>query len=246
MVVISIIALLIFILLPALQSAKRSVKVLLCMNNLKQIGTGLHTYVSDDPDYQYPPPVSAGTGDTVVYEVVTWQQGYNGFDPDRRVIYKEVAGGRPGELFFCPLRKISPETYNLRETEYSNDFLVNGDSVNTHLIIYQMFILNVLYNFDFSETTNPDIDGDGVRDGPCRPGDSDAMVISDFNGSAPGYDRWQSHPGRSSHNGTADNIQLMFLPLKESNAMYGDGHVEAKARLENRVLRIGPPAYNDY
>ena len=202
-------------------------KVLKCMNNLKQIGVGLHTYVSDDLDYQYPPPVSPGAGD-VVYEEVTWDQGYNGFDPDSRVIYKEVAGGRPGELFVCPLKKLSPKIWNLRESEYSNDFIVNSD--NSHHIGYQMFILDVPYNIDFSQTTNPDLDGNGVRDRPYRPGDSDAMVISDGNGSAVGYDRWQTHPAWSFHNGSSDNIALVFSPFRESNAMYGDGHVEAKPR----------------
>ena len=46
LVVISIIALLISIRLPALQRAKRQTSVLYCMNNLKHISIGLAGYVA--------------------------------------------------------------------------------------------------------------------------------------------------------------------------------------------------------
>ena len=59
LVVISIIALLISILLPALQRAKRQAHVLYCMNNLRQIGTGLTGYVAEN-EGRYPPPTTGG------------------------------------------------------------------------------------------------------------------------------------------------------------------------------------------
>ena len=48
LVVISIIALLISILLPALQRVKRQARVLYCMSNLKSVGVGLTTYVTEN------------------------------------------------------------------------------------------------------------------------------------------------------------------------------------------------------
>ena len=54
LVVITIIALL----LPALQRAKRQVKVLTCLSNLKQFGFGIMMYVSDDGRGEYPNPSS--------------------------------------------------------------------------------------------------------------------------------------------------------------------------------------------
>ena len=59
LVVISIIALLISILLPALQRTKRQAHVLYCMNNLRQIGTGLTGYVAEN-EGRYPPPTTGG------------------------------------------------------------------------------------------------------------------------------------------------------------------------------------------
>ena len=46
--VISIIALLIALLLPAIGKAQRQAKVLQCMNHLKQVGIGLMIYSSDN------------------------------------------------------------------------------------------------------------------------------------------------------------------------------------------------------
>ncbi len=51
LVVIAIIALLISILLPALGSARDSAKTLLCLNNLKQQGNGLMSYVNTNNGY---------------------------------------------------------------------------------------------------------------------------------------------------------------------------------------------------
>ena len=59
LVVIAIIALLVTLLVPALQEAKRQAKVVVCVNNLHQIGLGLAVYVTEEGKY---PPLTNANG----------------------------------------------------------------------------------------------------------------------------------------------------------------------------------------
>ncbi len=69
LVVISIIALLIGILLPALGAARDSAKVSRCLSNLKQLGIGVNVYANDNKDL-LPQAVNGRTGEPTVW----WQQ----------------------------------------------------------------------------------------------------------------------------------------------------------------------------
>lgn len=61
LVVIAIIALLIGILLPALGRARDSARGVLCLSNIRQLGTALMTYAVDH-DGRFPPNVAPGIG----------------------------------------------------------------------------------------------------------------------------------------------------------------------------------------
>ena len=54
LVVISIIALLVAILLPALGAARESAKGVLCLSNLRQHGIAFEVYVNDSEDRRFP------------------------------------------------------------------------------------------------------------------------------------------------------------------------------------------------
>ena len=94
LVVISIIALLISILLPALQSAKCQAKVLYCSSSLHGFGIGIAAYVSEN-DGKYPLP-SCINGNWISSQY-TWV--------DNTEIMDEISGGFG---FACPVT----EAYN--------------------------------------------------------------------------------------------------------------------------------------
>ncbi len=77
LVVISIIALLVGILLPALGAARAAGRAAACASNLKQVGIGLHTY---DADYRTMPPGISHYGPNPAYEDWTFilPDGYLG------------------------------------------------------------------------------------------------------------------------------------------------------------------------
>ncbi|MFW6336469.1 MAG: type II secretion system protein [Phycisphaeraceae bacterium] len=87
LVVISIIALLIGILLPALGSARQSARLTTCGSNLRQIGVAVHTYANDDPRYRLPFDADADT-----YS----DRGYFGADVPTNVIYVAPSQGDNG------------------------------------------------------------------------------------------------------------------------------------------------------
>src|SRR5262249_27318373 len=69
LVVISIIALLIAILLPALTNARAAAKAIKCSSNFRQLGVAAHQYVTDWKEYMFP----GDFGDTSGAPSMCWQ-----------------------------------------------------------------------------------------------------------------------------------------------------------------------------
>lgn len=111
LVVIAIISLLAALLSPALKAARESARQLKCVNNLKQIGLGLHLYAEDNNGW-LPCGMDAGWND--LPDVA--QNGTSmSYGPVRKLI--QPPGGMPAskgrgrifsdpKVFFCPSQKL--------------------------------------------------------------------------------------------------------------------------------------------
>lgn len=121
LVVISIIALLIAILLPVLNSAREAGKAISCLSNQRQIGVGMHVYVNDNEDEFMP-----------VFYVERWPNGtvkvaYNwyswmitdGFATDN------VGYFSSSDVLFCPAYK-PPASTVPGVDDYGAALRVNG------------------------------------------------------------------------------------------------------------------------
>ncbi|MEM1097262.1 MAG: prepilin-type N-terminal cleavage/methylation domain-containing protein [Planctomycetota bacterium] len=133
LVVISIIALLIGILLPALGAARRSARTVQCLSNIRQMTQALLLYATDNGDKLPPNFTSTTISDTDNnFAVDSW------FDEDRIGFYlpdEGVSGSTSidGFVFVCPEDEGSNRTYAMNARASSDANLVyntGGDVFN--------------------------------------------------------------------------------------------------------------------
>ena len=239
LVVISIIALLISTLLPALQRAKWQARVLYCMNNLKQIGIGVSTYVAESD--RYPPPSSIGVGIFYIEDI-----GIEQVD-NRQLLHDWVNG--VCETYFCPLDRggyRSPEL-NTIENEFSDCFFYTPTD-NRSLVGYEvMFLLddsgrNATLNFGWANSGNPDIDGDGRPVGPYKTGRSDSAIVADRNynwpnGGGCSQGTWKN-PYYSNHVGIVRPTGFEHALWRRARAVEYQAEILGPPFVRQRLLRI--------
>jgi len=83
LVVISIIALLIALLLPALGQAKEAARQALCLSNTRQIGIGLMSYAQDQEGYV--PPLMTGVVGFWADNLLPYHEGGRAYRPLQRI-----------------------------------------------------------------------------------------------------------------------------------------------------------------
>jgi prepilin-type N-terminal cleavage/methylation domain-containing protein len=139
LVVISIIALLISILLPALAGARKSARSVLCLSNMRQLGLAFEMYTNDNKGFfpsNRPDPTDTTTGGSVYLfcgDAGTATLGnlfYGDYTPDKRPLNRYISaddGGNALDVTRCPDDKI--ELYKYTGTSYSaNAVFVDDDS----------------------------------------------------------------------------------------------------------------------
>ena len=232
LVVVAIIALLVSILVPSLQQARRSAKLVVCSSHLHQVGIGAMIYVTQW-NGKFPPPCTIS-----VRNIYTEEYGLN--EVDNRQNLLDMVSGAAKDIYFCPVYGGARPEDNTVDTQYSDYFLVFPADANRHYVGYNMlFLIRDVgpYVFDWSQSGNTE----GLRP---LPGDPNSAIVSDTNSWWGYFPDWQ-RPGYSGHSMTyTKNGGELPGEFRDSNVLYADGHVVTRyAPLEYYVERAGGARY---
>ena len=230
LVVLSIIAVLISLLLPTIKEARRLAGVMTCSSRLHQLGIGMAIYALEENN-KYPEQVAVNPG-------YIWLDVY---PIDHREALKRIANGQGADVYFCPLntnaKPNDPRTWEMwgytpTPSPYQDQFITHPDNLR-HTVDYAMWFMTAS-TFEWDNSGNPDLNGDGVADPPIEPGHSQAAVVTDQAATNTAFGDTVAQPTLSGHSGN-----IIGIPFKESNVLYGDGRVETHGTPEHWVNRTG-------
>jgi len=236
LVVISIIALLLSILMPSLNSARTQAKIVVCASNQRQLGLAMVIYMADNEDHY--PTFYAGSetpeadrGD--YYDETSWVRLFQVYVDGQR----EAKHRKPfSKTFYCPLGPVPGKSKWIDcQSGSSNPWPTN----NSHYVTYgyNMYALG-LNLYSGSPRREPDVTPTSAK---IR--GSEFLVLVD-NASI----HWASTssgacPSPAVHRHTCP-IGCTFIsrnhPKDMANVLFGDNHVAATSR---KV--IDDPFFND-
>ena len=253
LVVISIIAVLLSVLMPALNMAKQKARMVICSNNLHQIAVGMNTYAASHDRY-----MSRQAG---YPRIAYWGNG-----PDARESIIEYIASQSENLLFCPaalhpgenigqkpgISKYAESIVNSVDRNHWSRYFWIGDSDYggvpvTYIMGYNIFggmIDAPSYGAEWTwiHTDNSDKSREPRIGGSSR--DCIAADVQeawwDYNGDwgLPGRPYRSNHsPGWQASSGGMMGPGDGMLDFVSSNAAYGDGHVESHKTLDYYVQR---------
>ncbi|MEM9418606.1 MAG: DUF1559 domain-containing protein [Planctomycetota bacterium] len=254
LVVISIIALLIGILLPALGAARSSARDMQCLSNLRQIGIGLYGYAQDYKDVL---PISYFDGSGTAADQTDWVvQIASYMNNDAVSNYGEGGQDLPSPAFQCPSANISSgrlhysgslmvlpfniagafsgglSPYKLYQMKRSSELLFVADGMQVNTTAYGQFVgdsyaaLDRLDNYGANDVGDYYNATDADNDDPIDPGLNFDGNVTPGNGDL----RWRHGSGDKSNGSDQGSVNVLF----------GDGHagINQRGDLLKRNVRV--------
>lgn len=258
LVVISIVAVLMSVLLPAIQKARRQAKEVVCSNNLKQIAIGMNMYATGHSG-QY--MSRSAQGPRMIYK------GEGTKDPDiRDSLINHIAGNTKG-VFFCPAISASGVNHGQKQGEgcpchplpslsdkdkkYAEYFWLGAGAFGGVPITYQVGY-NIFgglqgqgsnrnyYSWEDSGNAN-------TTEAPKIAGSSKDVIAADIQEAWPDKMGSFTRPYRSNHALQWEASAADGMEFRGSNAAYGDGSVQKHKVIEYGLWRkVGTTAFFGY
>lgn len=244
LVVISIIALLIAILLPALGAARRSAEDMQCLSNQRQIGIGLYGFALENRDTL---PVSYYDGAGVAAAQTDWAVQIASYMTDSGVSnYGQGGQDQPSPAIQCPSALIEGgrlhyggnlmmlpflingfyagglKPYKIADMKRPSELLLVADGGQVNTTVYGQYVgdsyaaLDRLDNYGANDTADKFSSGAVDNDTPI---DAGANIDGDI---SPGTGdlRWRHGSGGQASGSDGGNVNVLF----------GDGHASSTAR----------------
>ena len=215
LVVVAIIALLVSILVPALNEARHQAMVLSCVSRLRSYALGLNFWAVDDPKGEYPPNPSYLHRVYSAGEPIFPLSGF----PDKvsfNIAFSERVTGGQGWILWCPFEftgdqgwLLEPPHFDPRWPGIINDYNFPTSSMG----LYSRFAGNTA-GLDWTHSGNSQTDGP-----PMKPGNAQDVVVAD----RVLGDTWDTQFWDVHHQWYGD---FRSLPYTENCVAYGDGHAE--------------------